>query len=80
MTPCCSDSDLYPPASLLVPVEPVAPTIDVPALIRQSAAEVGLEQALTGSGGGVLTAEQTSKVLCGLAQEVDRWENFVDVK
>ena len=62
-----SDSDLY--STMMVPVEPVAPTINVPELIRQSSVEIGLDLAI--SGGGVLTSDQTSKVLCGLAQEVD---------
>ncbi|XP_064617857.1 brefeldin A-inhibited guanine nucleotide-exchange protein 3-like [Liolophura sinensis] len=52
-----------------VPVA-VAPRINVPELIKQSGIEAGWDSAL--SGGGVLSASQTAKALCGLSQEVDR--------
>ena len=54
----------------MVPLEPVAPTINVPELIQQSRLESGWDSSV--SGGGVLTAAQAAKVLCGLSVEVDR--------
>ena len=50
--------------------EPVAPTIDVTALIELASAQAGWDTSLTGR--GLLSAEQTSKVLCGLSQQVDK--------
>lgn len=49
---------------------PVAPSINVPELIHMSSLEAGWDNSV--SGGGVLSAAQASKVLCGLSQEVDR--------
>ena len=66
---CYSGSDLFNP--VMVVSNPVAPTINVPELIQQSSQEAGWDNAVTG--GGVLSAAQASKVLCGLSQEVDRY-------
>ena len=54
----------------MVSTEPVAPTIDVTALIERASAQAGWDTSLTGR--GLLSAEQTSKVLCGLSQQVDK--------
>lgn len=61
--------ELFSP--MMIPSEPVAPTINVTKLIQQSSIEGGWDSPL--SSGGVLSTEQTSKVLCGLSQEVDRY-------
>lgn len=55
----------------IVPAVPVAPRINVPALIQQSGLESGWDNSL--AAGGVLTFSQASKALCGLSQEVDRY-------
>ena len=62
------DTDLYTPA--VVTAVPVAPRINVAALIEQSSLESGWDNSL--EAGGVLTHGQASKALCGLSQEVDR--------
>ena len=54
--------------STMMPSVPVAPSINVPELIRQS----NLDGSTNIIGGGVLNAAQGSKVLCGLSQQVDR--------
>ena len=61
--------DMY---SASVSVVPVAPRINVAELIRQTSIESGWEGSLLG--GGVLNATQASKALCGLSQEVDRYD------
>ncbi|XP_035825340.1 brefeldin A-inhibited guanine nucleotide-exchange protein 3 [Aplysia californica] len=61
------DTDLYS-APVLAAV-PVAPRINVAALIEQSSLESGWDNSL--EAGGVLTFAQASKALCGLSQEVD---------
>ncbi|CAE1139032.1 unnamed protein product [Acanthosepion pharaonis] len=62
------DPEMY--MTPMVPVMPVAPTISVHELTRLSSVEAGWDSAI--SGGGVLSASQASKALCGLSQEVDR--------
>ncbi len=57
-------------SAVVVPMEPVAPTININEIIKQSSVEAGWDSAI--SGGGVLSSMQASKVLCGLSQEVDR--------
>ncbi|XP_064629621.1 brefeldin A-inhibited guanine nucleotide-exchange protein 3-like isoform X3 [Lineus longissimus] len=54
----------------VVPMVPVAPSINVPELIKQSKLESGWDSAIVA--GGVLNGAQTSKCLCGLSQAVDR--------
>ena len=54
----------------MVSAVPVAPSINVPELIKQSSIESGWDRSMLG--GGVMNAGQTSKVLCGLSQQVDR--------
>ncbi|CAL1539457.1 unnamed protein product [Lymnaea stagnalis] len=61
------DTDLY--GSHATSAVPVAPRINVPALIQQSGLESGWDNSL--AAGGVLTFAQASKALCGLSQEVD---------
>ncbi|GFS27280.1 brefeldin A-inhibited guanine nucleotide-exchange protein 3-like [Elysia marginata] len=61
------DPDLY--AVPVMAAVPVAPRINVPALIQQSSLESGWDNSL--AAGGVLTFAQASKALCGLSQEVD---------
>ncbi|KAK6986607.1 brefeldin A-inhibited guanine nucleotide-exchange protein 3-like isoform X1 [Biomphalaria glabrata] len=61
------DPDLY--SSHVTAAIPVAPRINVPALIQQSGLESGWDNSL--AAGGVLTFAQASKALCGLSQEVD---------
>lgn len=56
--------------AVIIPAEPVVPSINVKEIIKQSSIEAGWDTSL--AGGGVLTATQTSKALCGLSQEVDR--------
>ncbi|XP_053398071.1 brefeldin A-inhibited guanine nucleotide-exchange protein 3-like [Mercenaria mercenaria] len=63
-----SDGDLY--GVPVTPVIPVAPRINVPALIRQSSIESGWDRSI--SGGGMLNSVQASQALCGLSQQVDR--------
>ena len=63
---CCSE--FYD--GMTVPLEPVAPQINVADLIRQSHIESGWDGAI--AAGGVLSPAQASKVLCGLSQQVDR--------
>ena len=55
---------------LTLPAEPVAPDINVTALIKQANVKSDWDAARTG--GEVLPAVQTPKVLCGLSQQVDR--------
>lgn len=66
----CRTGELY--STLALSAEPVAPTINVRELIRQSSAEAGWDSTI--AGGGVLSASHSAKVLCGLSQEVDRLE------
>ena len=54
---------------------PVAPRISIPELINQSKIESAWERSLTG--GGVLNASQASQALCGLSQQVDRYDYIV---
>jgi hypothetical protein len=54
----------------MVPMVPVAPSINVPELIKQSKLESGWDSTIVA--GGVLNGAQTSKGLCGLSQAVDR--------
>ncbi|GFN83267.1 Brefeldin a-inhibited guanine nucleotide-exchange protein 3-like [Plakobranchus ocellatus] len=61
------DPDLY--SAPVMAAVPVAPRINVPALIQQSSLESGWDNSL--AAGGVLTFAQASKALCGLSQEVD---------
>ncbi|XP_059166369.1 brefeldin A-inhibited guanine nucleotide-exchange protein 3-like isoform X2 [Physella acuta] len=61
------ETDMY--SGHIAPAVPVAPRINVPALIQQSGLESGWDNSL--AAGGVLTFSQASKALCGLSQEVD---------
>ncbi|XP_060566710.1 brefeldin A-inhibited guanine nucleotide-exchange protein 3-like isoform X2 [Ruditapes philippinarum] len=63
-----SDCEMY--GVPVTPVVPVAPRINVPALIRQSCIESGWDRSI--SGGGMLNSVQASQALCGLSQQVDR--------
>ncbi|CAH1799775.1 unnamed protein product [Owenia fusiformis] len=68
------DIDISDPELLSMPVMPneaLAPDVNVHNLITESAVEGGWDSAL--SGGGVLSKKQTSKVLMGLTQQVDRF-------
>ncbi|BFZ24689.1 hypothetical protein BsWGS_27727 [Bradybaena similaris] len=70
------NTDIYT-TPLVAAAVPVAPRINVPALIQQSGLESGWDNSL--AAGGVLTFAQASKVLCGLSQEVDSFfENAAD--
>ena len=53
-----------------VPLEPVAPVINISQLVHQSRIDSGWES--SAASGGVLNASQASKVLCGLSLEVDK--------
>ena len=51
----------------MIPTEPVALSINVGELIKQSGEECGWD-----SSGGVLNSAQASQVLCGLSQQVEK--------
>ena len=55
---------------MVVPAEPVAPSINVAELIRETCEEGGWEGG--GAKGEILPAPQAARVLCGLSQAVDR--------
>jgi hypothetical protein len=68
MLMCFSDSYLcstLPTAAVDPP-----PAVTVAKLIQESSTEMGWDNAVVG--GGVLSATQSSKVLCRLSHEVDR--------
>ncbi len=52
----------------VIPTEPVAPSINVAELIKQSSEESGWD-----GSGGVLSGARASQVLCGLSQQVDKY-------
>ena len=66
--PCCRDTCLY--SSVPMTVIDTHPAMSVTMLIQESSAESSWDNQLVG--GGVLTAAQSSKVLCRLSYDVDR--------
>ena len=61
----CREGDYY--NITMIPTEPLAPSINVGELIKQSGEECGWD-----SSGGVLNSGQASQVLCGLSQQVEK--------
>ena len=73
---CCSMSgDFY--SSMLVPSEPVAPSLSMAEVLQQCKLESGWDVDVTG--GGILKPDQASKVISGLSQEVDRSASASDM-
>ncbi|CAD5122905.1 DgyrCDS11305 [Dimorphilus gyrociliatus] len=63
------DEEEQEAVDVVIPSEPVAPSIDVLHLVKESSTGWQLD---AGAVGGVLSVEQSARALCGLSQQVDR--------